>query len=173
MGQRALWLLALVWLGAIYSTLYIARPAAEFLRERNLLALTIWSIVALLGAAVLAWAVRRRPTPAGWAVLLVGAVLLLTATASVSPVEVRLHFVEYGVLGAVFYLALRARGSRAAALLAIALTGAAGWIDEGIQYLLPGRWYGVEDVIINLVAGAITVLTMALFQRVQPAAAGS
>ena len=40
MGERALWLLALVWLGAIYSTLYIARPTAEFLRERNLLALT-------------------------------------------------------------------------------------------------------------------------------------
>ncbi len=163
MSARGLFLLALGWTGVIYSTLYVARPVAEFLRDRNLLRLTVWTVVALVGGAVLVWVVRRRPGLRGWGAILFGAVAFLFAISSVSPAEVRLHFVEYGVLGGLFYLAFQARGARLASLWAIAATGAAGWLDEGIQYLLPNRWYDLQDVVINLVAGALTVVTMVFF----------
>lgn len=169
MSARGFFLLALAWTGVIYSTLYVARPVAEFLRDRNLLRLTVWSVVALLGVAVLVWVVRRRPGPRGWGALLFGAVAFLGGITTVSPAEVKLHFVEYGLLGGLLYLALRAWRVRLAPFWAIILTGAAGWIDEGIQYLLPNRWYDLQDVAINLVAGAITVVTMVLFGTERPA----
>jgi len=163
MSARGWFLLAFGWMGAIYSTLYVARPVAEFLRARNLLRLTVWSVVALLGIAVVIWAVRRRPGVRGWGALALGSVAFLLAMSTVYQVEVKLHFVEYGLLGGLFYLALQAANARLASVWAIVLTGAAGWIDEGIQYLLPNRWYDLEDVGINLLGGAIAVLTMGLF----------
>jgi hypothetical protein len=165
--------MALVWIGAIYSTLYVARPAAEFLRERNLLRLTVWTVVGLLAVAVVAWALRVRPGLRGWGALALGAAAFLLGISSVSPPEVKLHFVQYGILGGLFYLALKLRTRRWAALLALLLTGLAGWLDEGIQYLLPNRWYGLEDVAINTVAGGMAIATMVLFGWARRAEAGS
>ena len=158
----------MVWTAAIYSTLYVARPVAEFLRDRNLLRLTVWGVIALIVMALLVWVVRRRPGLQGWGALLLGAALFLAGMSRVSPVEVKLHFVEYGVLGGFFYMGFKARRVRFAALWAIVFTGLAGWIDEGIQYLLPNRWYDIWDVLINLSAGIIAVLTMVLFGRDRP-----
>lgn len=157
-----LWLLALAWLGAIYSTLYVARTVAELLRTNNLLRLTVWTTIALSGVAVLVWAVRARLGPRGWGVLALGAAAFLWAVSGVSPAEVKLHFVEYGVLGGLFYGALRSGRTRWAALPAVILTGLAGWLDEGIQYLLPNRVYDLQDVAINTVAGAISILALIL-----------
>lgn len=160
--ERRFWLLALALVGVIYATLSVARDAAEFLRDRNLLRLCVGALFAMSGVAVLAWAVRQRLGPRAWGVLALGTAALAWGVRAVSPVEVKLHFVQYGVLGGLFYLALSARGVRAAPLFAILLTGIAGWLDEGIQYLLPNRWYDIQDVLINAVAGAITVLTLVL-----------
>jgi hypothetical protein len=160
--ERRFWLLAVVLLGVIYSTLSVARDVAEFLRERNLLRLSVLAVFALLGVAVLVWAVRQRLGPRGWGVLALGVAVFVWGVGAVSPVEVKLHFAEYGLLGGLVYLALCARRARAAPLVAIVLTGLAGWLDEGIQYLLPNRWYDTQDVLINAVAGAIAVLTLVL-----------
>ncbi|MCZ6725816.1 MAG: VanZ family protein [Acidobacteria bacterium] len=168
-----IWLLALAWLGAIYSTLYVARTVAELLRTHNLLRLTVWTTIALLGVAVLFWAVRARRGVRAWGVLALGAVAFLWAVASVSPPEVKLHFVEYGVLGGLFYSALRSGGARWVALPAVILTGLAGWLDEGIQYLLPNRWYDLQDVAINTVAGAIAIVTLVLLDWAQRREAAS
>ncbi|MCZ6508108.1 MAG: VanZ family protein, partial [Acidobacteria bacterium] len=92
---------------------------------------------------------------------------------SVSPPEVKLHFVEYGVLGGLFYSALRSGGARWVALPAVILTGLAGWLDEGIQYLLPNRWYDLQDVAINTVAGAIAIVTLVLLDWAQRREAAS
>ncbi len=149
--------LAVAWVAAIYSTLYVARPAAEFLRERDLLRLTVWAVLALLGVAVLAWAVRRRFRPPQFAVLAIAAAAYLYAIRSVSPVEVKLHFAQYGVLGGLLYQAFRAGGGRLAPIWAVLVTAACGWLDEGIQYLLPNRFYDLMDVVINALAGAMAV----------------
>ncbi len=160
--ERRFWLLALVLVGGIYSTLSVAREVAEFLRERNLLRVSVGAVFALVVVAVLVWAVRQRFGLRAWTVLALGAAAFAWGVRAVSPPEVKLHFVEYGLLGGLLFLALSARGARLAPLGAILLTGLAGWLDEGIQYLLPSRWYDIEDVLINAVAGAIAVVTLAL-----------
>lgn len=159
---RWLWIGAAAWTAAIYSTLYVARPAAELLRDRNLLRLTVWGVVVLLGAAVLTWGIRRRLPARGWWVLAGGGVAFLALASRLSPVEVKLHCVEYGILGALLYLALVERAGRWAVPGAILLTGAAGWLDEGIQYLLPNRWYDLDDVALNAISGALGAAVVAL-----------
>ena len=46
------------------------------------------------------------------------------------------------------------------ALVAVLLTAAFGWIDEGIQALLPSRVYDLRDVAFNAIAGLMTVTAM-------------
>jgi VanZ family protein len=54
------------------------------------------------------------------------------------------------------------RHPAAPAVAAILLTVAAGWIDEGIQHLLPSRYYDLRDVGFNAAAGALAVAGMAV-----------
>ncbi|NNE43630.1 MAG: VanZ family protein, partial [Gemmatimonadetes bacterium] len=42
-------------------------------------------------------------------------------------------------------------------LLTVALVAGLGWIDEGIQALLPGRVYDIRDVGFNALAGLMAV----------------
>jgi len=165
--ERRLWLSAAVLIVIIDSTLYLARGIAEYLRDRNLLRLTVFTLVGLGGLAVAIWARGQDAGPRGWAVLALGGVAFGVAMSRVSPVEVKFHFVEYGLLGALFYAALAERGVRWPALCAVLLTGLAGWLDEGIQYLLPNRWYDLQDVAINAVAGALAIATLVLLERVR------
>ncbi len=169
--EHRLWWIAAAWVVTIDSTLYVARPIAEFLRERDLLRLTVWAVITLLGVAVLAWTVRRRLGRLSLAVLAAGGAAFFYAVRSVSPPEVQLHFVEYGVLGGLFWGAWTERGARFAPLWATAATTACGWLDEAIQYLLPNRFYDLADVAINAVAGALaaTVLSVLRWTRAREA----
>jgi VanZ family protein len=79
------------------------------------------------------------------------------------------HFLQYGVLAGVLYLALRVRAARlgsprrwSAATIAALLTALVGWGDEGIQALVPSRVYDLRDVGFNALAGILAVLTLAL-----------
>jgi hypothetical protein len=42
---------------------------------------------------------------------------------------------------------------------------AAGWIDEGIQALLPSRYYDLRDVAFNAAAGLMALAAIAIFSR--------
>jgi VanZ family protein len=52
-------------------------------------------------------------------------------------------------------------GRWAAVVLAVLVTGLAGWGDEGIQSLVPNRVYDVRDIGFNTLAGAMAVSTLA------------
>lgn len=171
--ERRLWTLATLLLLAIYSTLYVVRPVTAWLRERNLLT---WS-VGLVVFALAAWVLRDlRGTRPGWREwLLLG--MIVAAYAALWQVltgpEEAMHFVEYGLVGALVYLALRERrrvlraarapvslAVRHPAVTAVLITAASGWIDEGIQHLLPNRYYGLRDVGFNAAAGLLGVLAL-------------
>ncbi len=47
---------------------------------------------------------------------------------------------------------------RMQAMAAMLTTALCGWGDEGIQSLLPDRFYDVRDIAINAVAGILAVL---------------
>jgi hypothetical protein len=178
--ERRLWGAAAALLLLLYLTLYWIRPVSNYFRDRGL----VWQAVALAFAAVgavVAWRVARsRP---GWReALAVAAFVPFYATLlwRMHRPEEAFHFVEYGLFAGLVYLALAERwriappqeaarpGRRsppprwAPWVGAVALTAAAGWLDEGIQGLLPGRYYDLRDVGFNIAAGvaAATLLTL-------------
>jgi len=174
-SERRLWISAGGCLLLIYSSLYIARPVTEWLRDANLLRLAVGGSFALIAALV---SLRLRRTRPGWRVwvalagIAMGSVLLLSRF---ELPEERLHFLEYGLVGGLVFAALLERQknkrrdssglpSRCAylwpAVGAFVMTGVAGWIDEGIQEVLPNRYYDLRDVAMNAAGGALAVLSI-------------
>lgn len=167
--EARLWIAAAVVVVVTYSTLYVARFATEWLRERNLLRVALVLVFAVVLGFALRGVVRQRPGRREWAVLLaIGAVYGLLFR-YLKRAEEAMHFVQYGLLGALIFAALleRRRGlgpggvaRRFPALSSILLTLALGWLDEGIQYVLPNRYYDLRDVALNAAAGLLAVLAM-------------
>ncbi len=161
--ERALWLWALVVVLAIYSTLGVARVAVDALRERNLLRIGVAAVLLAAAVAVAVVLARRRPGRAEVAVALGFAVLYTVILVTMERAEERLHILEYGVVGALVYLALEERRRHGRPppaptwLVAILVTAALGWIDEGIQAILPSRHYDLRDVALNAAAGVLAV----------------
>ena len=161
--ERRLWLWALATIIAIYSTLGVARVGVEFLRQHNLLRFGV--ALMILGAAltIAAALVRRRPRGRELAVAMGFAVVYAVAVVSMERAEERLHLLEYGLVAGLIYAALeerRGNGGRVAApswLLAVVVTAALGWLDEGIQAILPSRVYDLRDVAFNAAAGILAV----------------
>ncbi len=175
--ERRLWLAAGGLLAAIYLTLAWVRPISDALRSWGLLRATM--IGAFLAvAAVAGWALARsRP---GWrevAVLAPFAVFYVAVLATMERAEEAFHFVEYGALGALIYGALAARRPDylRPALGTVLLTALAGWADEGIQALLPERYYDLRDVGFNALAGVIAAVAITAWRlaRRRRAASGS
>ena len=175
--ERGLWQAAALCLILIYSSLYIARPIAESLRERNLLraAVGLAFFLALVGI----WAVVRRWQP-GWRVglgLLAAGLLYVPVFVFLHLPEERLHYLQYGIFCGLVYAALRERRrnrpiSESAGwaprlfcsswFLALVLTLLAGWVDEGIQEILPNRFYDLRDVAFNFSAGVLYLLAFSV-----------
>ncbi len=174
--ERRLWLLALVWLAAVYISLGYVRAPTEFLRERNLLRVSVAVLFIVVATWILRAILRRRPGRRELAALAVSALAYLAAFLLTERAEERVHFLQYGLFGGLVYGALlerRARREEAGpaaagfgrlwpAPLAIVLTGIAGWGDEAIQAVLPDRIYDLRDVALNVAAGVLTVAAMFL-----------
>jgi VanZ family protein len=167
---------------ATWATLYWVRFVSEWLRARGWLTAVMIGIFVVAALAVLAaYAVsaaraRSRPRPLELFVLAFFAALY---AAAVLPLmgrpEEALHFVQYGAVGGFAYAALAERRRRLAAegtagwlaapaaaeTAAFLATAAAGWIDEGIQHLLPNRYYDLRDVAFNAAAGALAIAALA------------
>ncbi len=162
--ERRLWFWTLAVVVAIYSTLGLAGTLAAVLRERNQLDTSFFLLFIVVLLAIAGSALKRRPGRREiWVALGVTAVY---ATAilrmGVSPEE-RTHLFEYGLVAVLIHQALteRRRGGRRVpvpAVLAVALTVLLGWLDEGIQWVLPNRVYDIRDVGINAVAALMAVV---------------
>lgn len=168
--EKGLWLRAAGLVALIYSTLYLVRGPIEFLRERNLLRLTV-GLIFLLAAVWLAGVIwRRRPGRRELVVLALFALLFAGIFRWMERPEERLHLIEYGLLAGLIYAALLERTGSAqdhrrpvalwVPLAAIAMASLAGWLDEGIQHLLPNRHYDLRDVAFNAVAAMLAVGAM-------------
>ena len=163
--ERRLWLWAAGLLVAIYATLYSVRPVAEWLRDRNLLRGTLVLLFLIVAAAVLRWVLARSPGRREIGTLVLFTALYLLVMWPIRMPEERFHLLEYGLLAGLVYAALLERRSPGGALrwaagpalVAVAVTAVAGWVDEGIQYLLPNRHYDWVDVGLNLLAAILAV----------------
>lgn len=78
------------------------------------------------------------------------------------PVE-RIHFIEYGLLSVFVFRALRhSIHDKSIYLWSGIIVFCLGFLDEGIQYVLPNRVYDTRDVIVNGVAGVLGLLLIGL-----------
>lgn len=84
----------------------------------------------------------------------------------------RLHLFEYGLLG---ILAWRATPGSERTLLrlwrAATFLAVVSLLDEGIQGLIPGRYYDIRDLYLNLLAGGLGAAAFSLAGRDRPAEA--
>ncbi len=165
-------------LAGIYGTLGVARQATHFLRDAGLLRLSVLGAFVLAGIAVVTVLARhpslRRPRALGAMALCAGVYGAITVPME-SPEE-KLHFIEYGAVALLAFAAAPTRlagGGRYA--FAAVLCAAAGWVDEGIQALLPTRYYDLRDVGFNALAGVLALGALSVFRRLasQPAPASS
>jgi VanZ family protein len=125
----------------------------------------IGSMVAgTIGVAFLAACARARRRRLQFAILLaalaLGAVfarLLSTGAPEVDVVE-RFHFVEYGLLTALFYRAWRDRADGSVFLLPFLAGFLVGTLDEWFQWFVPARVGEMRDVWLDAVASACGLL---------------
>ncbi len=161
--ERRLWFCALAVVVAIYSTLGLAGSLAELLREHDLLPAAVLVLMLATVAAIVGSGLKRRPRGREvWVALGVTAVYAMAVVRMGGTMEERTHLFEYGIVAVLIYQALseRARNGRrvrAPAVLALVATVALGWIDEGLQALIPNRVYDNFDVVRNSVAAMIGI----------------
>ena len=111
-AEGRLWLLAALYLVAIYLSLDPLQFAMDFLRARNVLRLAISTTfaAAFLGVVWLGW--RGRWNARQWLVAAAAALVVGALALRLEVVQERLHLVEYGLLGLLFWAALAWRDSR-------------------------------------------------------------
>lgn len=100
---------------------------------------------------------RRRVHPAGYLWLGLAGIgyALMAYSLRRIPVEV-LHLVQYGVLSLLVYRALLHRlRDPSIYLIAVAVTGIIGILDEWVQWMVPSRFWGLSDVLTNVTGASL------------------
>lgn len=140
------------YLFCLYASLGIARPAAEYLRARNLLRLTVLALFTLALPAVLRWRAAAAGRTKMLQRLTLAALLLTAAFVLAKTPEERLHFLTYSLLGWLLAWSLEEKVSP---LLPLLLVWLAGTGDELIQGWLPDRVFDLRDILFNGLAGTV------------------
>jgi VanZ family protein len=155
------WGLAAVWVGLIFATLPVMRPVCKFLEQYPWYSFVVNGAVLLYVAVFFAHSFRKHFIPSVARYLLLALVLVGYGWGMGQlriPAE-RVHFIEYGVLAFLVYRALALDlKSGWSYFWAFVLTSLIGWSDEGTQYLIPGRYYELRDVGLNVISAALGLL---------------
>lgn len=180
--EKRLWARAVACVLAIYCSTPVVRPVANYLRDRNLLRLAVATSFAL--AVIWIFRVLLRERLGRREVLVLGCVgLIYVVVLSRLPLpEERIHYLEYGILAGLIYSALLQRRFHqlevsekewdeqrfrelGPALAAIGFNALLGWVDEGIQAMIPDRHYDLRDIMMNTLAGTIAVFAMVVLHQ--------
>ena len=146
----------------IYALIFIGRPLAGYLRNKELLTNGFWLAIALVLATVLWHGLKRYSSPVEigiWVGII--AIYLLVLLRMAVPEE-RSHLIEYSVLAIFIHEALKERKKQGIqikypALIAIGASGFIGLFDEFIQFFMPNRVFDFLDIGFNLFASILAV----------------
>ena len=172
--ERRLWSALAIVLVAIYATLGNAPEIAAMLRERKSLTGTMFVVFLAALVVISVLFIRRRPgrveIAAGAGILIV--YLLAWIRIGVATPEERTHLFEYSLVAALVHEALlerRENGRRVPvpAILALVISILLGWLDEGIQSLLPNRVYDTIDILFNALAATMIIGARSILAFVQ------
>jgi len=162
-------LAATLWIGLIYVSIPFVRRAREAFAARWPAEVIAYAVIAaVLGTAVTAIFILRKHQPhIGRADLLwlagVAAVFVFWTHHLMGQPEEAVHFLEYGVLGVLLYRAFEDRVPDPTVFVAATLTGLlVGTVDEIIQWLVPGRYWDIRDIILN--GGAVALVQIAIWR---------
>ncbi len=165
--ERRLWLWTISLVVAIYSTLAFASTLVNELENRNrgFMVVAFLTCMFMVATTVLTQGLKTRPKGLEIGVAVGIAVVYFMVFLRTAMPE-RSHLIEYGVVAVFVYEALLERfeqGRRVPVpwLQAIALTTLIGTIDEAIQYVLPNRFFELEDILFNFLAALMAVVSMA------------
>jgi VanZ family protein len=154
-----------ITLVAIYATLGLVRVITNYLRDRGMLRVSVVTAFAI-AAAILLWLIFRNARNRRPRVVLSLIGVALAYAAVIYPMqspEEKIHFIEYGVVALLANASAPRSWSARKRFIACALfVAAAGWIDEGIQALLPSRFYDLRDVAFNATAGLMALVALAI-----------
>lgn len=147
----------------IYCTLQLMPPLVKYLNSitRENLTLLIYLGYLLIGLGLLICVLKNSKVlhPSSYFWFLGLAITYVYCLVKLKIPAEKIHFIEYGLLAYFVYQALQLDVSRKKAYyFTFFITGALGWIDEGIQKFLPNRVYDIRDVIINAFAGFLAIL---------------
>jgi hypothetical protein len=166
MSVRFARILLTLTLLAIYATLGVVRQIVNFLRDRGELRASV-AVVFVIAASAFLWLIlrdARNRTLRSMASLLAIGVAYVAVIYPMERAEEKIHFIEYGVVALLAHASSPRTWSNAKRFFSCALfVTASGWIDEGIQGLLPSRVYDLRDVAFNAAAGVMALVAIALF----------
>jgi VanZ family protein len=116
-------------------------------------------VVVIVAAAVLTavarirdrWRERLTALAAALALGVGYALAARTGNPEVDAVE-RFHFVEYGIISALFYRAWRPAGDMTVLVMPLLLALLVGTVEEWLQWFIPARVGELRDVLLNLFA---------------------
>jgi len=160
---------AILWIGLIYASIPFVRVAREAFAAHWPAELIAYAVIAVVFSTAVAAVVilrRRRPqigfTDILWLVVVAAVVVVWTRRLMGQPEEA-IHFLEYGVLGILLYRAFEDRIQDPTVYVAATLTGLlVGTVDEIIQWLVPGRFWDLRDIVLN--GGAVALAQIAIWR---------
>ncbi len=172
--ERRLWGALAIVLAAIYATLGQAPAIVAALGEQILNSAgnnLVFAIIVLL-VLIPVFFIDKRLARAEIAVGLGILTVYLLAWLRLGSWEERSHLFEYALVAALVHEALLERRDNgrtvpAPALLALFISLGLGWIDEGIQALLPSRVFELIDVAFNSLAATMIIGMRWVVRRVR------
>ncbi len=155
------WTPVFIWISLIYLSIPWARPITDFCKK-SFPFLNFATVIAVAFFAFILWLIftrislKRISSRLSLGMLIAAYAYMLTV---IQIPEEKIHFIEYSVLSFFIFRALQEnRSALLCYCLALILTSLAGWIDEGIQYLTPGRYYDNRDVLFNAIGGMLGLI---------------
>jgi VanZ family protein len=164
--EGASWLIVWTWAVVIWLIVPYAPVARAWVDRHWGRATFLYATLALFAAAfvpLVAWMRRRRSPPSAMLVLAaVGTAYAWGAWQLRAIPEEAVHLLEYALLGVLAYRALVHRVRDPSVYLAATAFGAiVGVLDEGLQWLVPDRYWTLGDIWINVAAVALAEIGIA------------
>jgi len=155
MRPNTLRILLVLYIGVIYSTLYVMRGIEQSLvgfLGRADYKIFINLLLLVSGFVLLYFAWRQGMKNFAHALIPIMIITYLSWDMHI-PAE-KIHFIEYGFLGILVFKALPER-TLLYVIAGFVFTTLTGFVDEVIQYFLPNRVFDWRDVWINAISGAL------------------
>ena len=161
------WSDVVAWTLIIYSTLYIVRPICEFLKANTPFELIVNVVMYSILFSVAVFSFQKKIfKSSSWILIAFVFLAYVVVFIWLKIPEEKIHLIEYGILAfLIFRAAVLDFGETRSYAISFVLASLIGWGDEGIQYLLPNRYYEWHDVFINCISVMLGLFLLFSFRR--------